>query len=61
MITNLINPVGLSLDDYFLNREDTPKDEFGEYDFESLYAIDLSYFNRDLQKLLAGEEIEDKN
>lgn len=58
LITNLINPVGLSLDDYFLNREDTPKDEFGEYDFESLYAIDLSYFNRDLQKLLAGEEID---
>ncbi|MBR5296747.1 MAG: nucleoside kinase, partial [Parabacteroides sp.] len=58
LITNLIHPVGLSLDDYFLNREDTPKDEFGEYDFESLYAIDLPYFNRDLQKLLAGEEID---
>ena len=58
LITNLIHPVGLSLDDYFFNREDTPKDEFGEYDFESLYAIDLPYFNRDLQKLLAGEEID---
>lgn len=58
LITNLIHPVGLSLDDYFLNREDTPKDESGEYDFESLYALDLPYFNSELQKLLAGEEIE---
>ena len=57
LITNLIHPVGLSLDDYFLNREDTPKDEYGEYDFESLYALDLPYFNSDLKKLLAGEEI----
>lgn len=57
LVTNLIHPVGLSLDDYFLNREDTPKDENGEYDFESLYALDLPYFNNDLQKLLAGEEI----
>ncbi|MCK9160786.1 MAG: nucleoside kinase [Bacteroidaceae bacterium] len=57
LVTNLIHPVGLSLDDYFLNREDTPKDKNGEYDFESLYALDLTYFNNDLQKLLAGEEI----
>ena len=57
LITNLIHPVGLSLDDYFLNREDTPKDEYGEYDFESLYALDLPYFNSDLKKLLAGEEV----
>ena len=58
LITNLIHPVGLSLDDYFLNREDTPKDESGEYDFESLYALDLPHFNSELQKLLSGEEIE---
>lgn len=58
LITNLIRPVGLSLDDYFLNREDTPKDESGDYDFESLYALDLPYFNQELQKLLAGEEID---
>ena len=58
LITNLIHPVGISLDDYFLNREDTPKDEFGEYDFESLYALDLPYFNNDLRRLLSGEEIE---
>ena len=58
LITNLIHPVGISLDDYFLNREETPKDEFGEYDFESLYALDLPYFNNDLHRLLSGEEIE---
>ena len=58
LITNLIHPVGISLDDYFVNREETPKDEFGEYDFESLYALDLPYFNNDLHRLLSGEEIE---
>ncbi|WP_102407411.1 nucleoside kinase [Parabacteroides bouchesdurhonensis] len=58
LTTNLLHPVGISLDDYFLNREDTPKDESGEYDFESLYALDLPYFNSDLKKLLSGEEIE---
>ena len=55
LTTNLLHPVGISLDDYFLNREDTPKDEHGEYD---LYALDLPYFNKDLKKLLSGEEIE---
>ena len=58
LTTNLLHPVGNSLDDYFLNREDTPKDEHGEYDFESLYALDLPYFNKDLKKLLSGEEID---
>lgn len=58
LLTNLLHPVGISLDDYFLNRQDTPKDEQGEYDFESLYALDLPYFNSDLKKLLSGEEIE---
>jgi len=58
LTTNLLHPLGISLDDYFLNREDTPKDEHGEYDFESLYALDLPYFNKDLKKLLSGEEIE---
>lgn len=58
LTTNLLHPLGISLDDYFLNREDTPKDENGEYDFESLYALDLPYFNTDLKRLLAGEEIE---
>ena len=58
LTTNLLHPVGISLDDYFLNREDTPKDEHGEYDFESLYALDLPYFNKDLKKLSSGEEID---
>ena len=58
LTTNLLHPVGISLDDYFLNREETPKDEHGEYDFESLYALDLPYFNKDLKRLLSGEEIE---
>ena len=58
LTTNLLHPVGTSLDGYFLNREDTPKDEHGEYDFESLYALDLPYFNKDLKKLLSGEEID---
>lgn len=57
LITNLIQPIAISLDDYFLNRNDTPKDENGDYDFESLYALDLPYFNNDLEKLLAGEKI----
>lgn len=58
LTTNLLRPIGISLDDYFLNREDTPKDEQGEYDFESLYALDLPYLNRDLERLIGGEEID---
>lgn len=54
---NNLHPVPISLDDYFVNREDTPLDEFGNYDFESIYAIDLDLFNSDLEKLLKGEEI----
>lgn len=57
LMTNLIHPIAISLDDYFLNREDTPREENGDYDFESLYALDLPYFNSDLEKLLAGEKI----
>ena len=58
MMVNLIKPVGLSLDDYFVNRENTPLDENGGYDFESLYALDIPKFNEDLEKLLKGEEVE---
>lgn len=58
LITNLLHPMGISLDDYYVNREDTPKDEHGNYDFESLYAIDLPYFRSDLQRLIKGEEVE---
>ena len=58
LITNLLHPLAISLDDYYVNRQDTPKDENGNYDFESLYAIDLPYFKKDLQRLIAGEEID---
>lgn len=47
----------ISLDDYFLNRDQTPRDENGEYDFESLKAIDLDAFNKDLTRLLDGEKV----
>jgi uridine kinase len=57
LMTNYYHPFSLSLDDYFVDREDTPRDETGDYDFESLYALDLKYFNSDLNKLLHGEEI----
>lgn len=54
---NNLHPVPISLDDYFVDREDTPLDEFGNFDFESIYAIDLELFNSDLEKLLKGEKI----
>ncbi len=50
-------PVALSTDNWYVNREDVPRDEFGEYDFESLYAMDLKQFNLDLLNLLAGKEV----
>ncbi|MBU3179608.1 nucleoside kinase [Clostridium psychrophilum] len=53
---NGIIPIYISLDDYFLNREITPRDEQGDYDFESIYALDLKLFNKDLELLLKGEE-----
>lgn len=53
-----LKPVVLSLDDYFVNREDTPLDEQGEYDYESLYAVDLPLFNSQLQALIRGEEVQ---
>lgn len=57
LTTNLLHPVSISLDDYFLNREDTPRDENGEYDFESLYTVDLALFNSDLKRIIEGEEV----
>ncbi len=48
----------ISLDDYFKNREDTPRDEKGDYDFECLEAIDTDTFNRDMSNLLKGEKVE---
>lgn len=58
LMTNGLHPVALSLDDYFVDRELTPLDEHGEYDFESLYALDLTLFNNHLKALLQGEEVE---
>ena len=55
---NGINPVTISVDNYFVEREQNPKDEFGNYDFECIEAIDLRLFNEHLLKLLAGEEVE---
>lgn len=57
LMTNLIVPKLISLDDYFVDREDTPRDEYGEYDYESLYSLDLERLNSDLTHLLRGEEI----
>ena len=48
----------ISLDDYFVNREDTPLDEKGDYNFECLDAIDVELFNRDMLRMLGGEEVE---
>ncbi len=53
-----INPRNLSLDNYFVDRQHTPRDENGEYDFEALEALDIEKFNNDLIDLLAGKEIE---
>ena len=54
---NGLKPHVISLDDYYVNRSDTPLDEEGKPDFESLYAIDVPKFNEDLHGLLAGETI----
>lgn len=58
LLVSGLKPVVLSLDNYFVNREDTPLDEHGEWDFEHLHAIDLELFNQHMQMLLRGEEIE---
>ena len=58
LMCNLIIPQIISLDDYFVNRVDTPRDASGDYDYESLYALDLKRFNHDLNALIAGEEVE---
>jgi len=53
-----LTPKVISLDDYFLDRDHTPLDENGNHDFESLYAIDLPYFNQQLKDLLAGKTVQ---
>lgn len=56
LITNGMRPYPISLDDYFVNRDDTPLDENGKHDFESFYALDLPFFESQLQDLIAGKE-----
>ena len=58
LMTNGLRPYPISLDDYFVDREKTPLDEHGNYDYESLYALDLKLFNEQLRALLDGEEVE---
>ena len=58
LVTNGIRPIGISLDDYFVDRENTPHDENGDYDYESLYALNLELFNQQLNALINGEEVE---
>ena len=58
LMTNGLRPYPISLDDYFVDREKTPRDANGNYDYESLYALDLQLFNDQLQALLRGEEVE---
>lgn len=58
MRVNGLNPIIISLDDYFRNRVDTPRDENGEYDFECLEALDVPFLNEQLEELLAGNVVE---
>lgn len=53
-----LKPYAISLDDFFVNRTETPRKPDGDYDFESIYSIDLPYFNETLTRILSGEEIE---
>lgn len=53
-----LHPHPIAVDNYFVNREDNPKDENGDYDFEALQAIDINLFNQDMGRLLKGEEVE---
>ncbi len=58
LLANGIRPIAIEMDNYFLDRELTPKDEAGNYDFECLEALDLPLFNQDLARLMAGEEVQ---
>lgn len=53
-----LQPHPIALDDYYVNREDTPKDEDGKYNFECLEALDIELFNHDMSALLSGERVE---
>lgn len=58
LVLNGITPVNLSIDNYFVNRADTPRDADGKYDFEAVEAIDVKLFNEQLLALMRGEEVE---
>ena len=58
LFVEMLKPIGLSLDDYFVERDKTPLDEFGEKDYESLYALDLDLFEENLLALMNGNEVE---
>lgn len=58
LLANGLHPVPISLDDYFVDRELTPKDESGEYDFEHLHALNLDLLNEQMNALSRGEEVE---
>jgi uridine kinase len=57
LFVNLLKPVGVSLDNYFVDRTQTPSDEFGEKDYESLYALDLELLENHLLALMQGKEV----
>ena len=58
LAVNGLKPLQISLDDYFVDREKTPKEESGEYDYESIYALDLKLINEQFNALFRGEEVE---
>jgi len=58
LLASGVKPVQISLDDYFVNREDTPKDENGELDYESIYALNIPLINEQFNALFRGEEVE---
>lgn len=58
LAVNGLKPVMISLDDYFVDREKTPLDRYGEYDFEAIEAIDVEFFNQQLVQLFSGQTVE---
>ena len=58
LLANGLKPLQISLDDYFINRDETPKDVSGEYDYESIYALNLDLINKQFNALFRGEEVE---
>lgn len=58
LAVNGIRPIGISLDDYFISRDQTPRDEKGDYDYEHLHALNIPLLNEQMNALFRGEEIE---